>query len=315
MFLNLCIPCSGSIPCNHFRYNRMYMAYTTNPHIPRVRMEAVRLVKYRGWSTRDAARHVGYSQAAIVQWCKRDPTGGWWPIATRSSCPHHHPQQLAGALVTRILEMRSERNQCAEILHHRLTQEGVVVSLSSVKRVLKRNGMTRFSPWKKWHQYPPRPEPEKPGVLVQIDSMHDGVPADRLSAYALVDVCSRWGYAEPAGRVNTHASARFLARARSLAPFTFATVQSDHGSEFSRWFTAIAKYEGVEHRHSRVRTPTDNSHVERFIQTLQRECLNRIPKTFRSWEREIPEFLRYYNHERPHMALEMKTPAQVITSS
>jgi len=30
------------------------------------------------------------------------------------------------------------------------------------------------------------------------------------------------------------------------------------------------------------------------------------------WRREIPEYLRYYNHERPHMGLEMKTPAEIL---
>ena len=72
-----------------------------------------------------------------------------------------------------ILQYRAERNQCAEILHYRLTDNGYSVSLSSVKRVLKRYGCSRYSRWKKWHQYPPRPLAEKPGILVEIDTIHD----------------------------------------------------------------------------------------------------------------------------------------------
>ncbi|MBI4160446.1 MAG: DDE-type integrase/transposase/recombinase, partial [Candidatus Yanofskybacteria bacterium] len=41
----------------------------------------------------------------------------------------------------------------------------------------------------------------------------------------------------------------------------------DHGSEFSKWFTKVVEYSGVSHRHTRVRTPTDNGHIERFIST------------------------------------------------
>lgn len=292
----------------------MYMTYTTNPHLPHVRMEAVRLVKYRGWSTRKVSRHLGFSQAAIVQWCKKDPTGGWHLIPTLSSRPHYHPQQLPEETIHRILELRRERNQCAEIIRHRLGQEMVRVSLSSVKRVLRRHGISRFSPWKKWHQYPPRPEPEKPGILVQIDSMHDGPTTDRLSLYALIDACSRWGYAEPVERVNGPASVGFVIRASKLAPFGFETIQTDHGSEYAKWFTKQVVACGIQHRHSRVRTPTDNAHVERFIQTLQNQCLNQVTRTFASWQKELPEFLHYYNHERPHMALGMKTPVEVITS-
>lgn len=292
----------------------MHMPYTSNPRMPQVRMEAVRLVKYQRWSTRQAARHTGYSQAAIVQWCKRDPTGGWSPIETRSSKPNSHPKQLPPILIHRILTMRLERNQCAEILHQRLIKEGWHLSLSSVKRVLKKHGVSRFSRWKKWHQYPPRPLPEKPGFLIQIDSVHEGPPDNRVSAYALIDVCSRWAFAEPVERVNSRNSVFFLKKAKQAAPFQFKTIQSDHGQEFSKWFTKVVEHHGISHRHSRVRRPTDNAHVERFIQTLQRECLHRIPRIFTRWQKEIPEFIRYYNTERIHMSLNFKTPTEVITS-
>lgn len=291
------------------------MAYATNPRLPKVRMEAVRLVKYRGWSTRKVARHTGFSQSAIVKWCQKDPTGGWRYIPTQSSRPHSHPKQLSNAVVRRILELRGERRQCAEILHYRLQKEqGIRVSLSSVKRVLKRHGCSRYSQWKKWHQYPPRPLPEKPGVLVQIDTVLDGPPQDRLCAYALLDVCSRWAYAAPSVRTTTHDSLRVVLQAKSRAPFPITTLQTDHGSEFSKWFTKQLDSKGISHRHSRVRRPTDNGHVERFIRTLQEECLNRISRNFTVWQRKIPEYIHYYNTQRPHMGLNMKTPQEVITS-
>jgi len=71
---------------------------------------------------------------------------------------------------------------------------------------------------------------------------------------------------------------------------------------------------GIHHRHSRVRKPTDNGHIERFIRTLQDECLYRIPRSYRVWKQEIPEYLHYYNTERPHMGLAMKTPLEVVQS-
>lgn len=107
----------------------MYMVYTTNPHLPRVRRDAVRLVR-AGWSTVKVARHLGYSQSAIVKWMQRASEDGRRVIPTHSSRPLHHPDALPDEVVLRILALRRERNQCAEILHHRLTQEGVEVSLS-----------------------------------------------------------------------------------------------------------------------------------------------------------------------------------------
>lgn len=290
----------------------MYMPYITNPHMPAVRRDAVRLVCYRGWSIRKVARHIGVEPSTISRWVKLDPTGGWQIIPTQSARPHNHPRTLSDELVKRILDMRSERNQCAEILLYRLKAEGLSVSLSSVKRVLKRYGRTRFSQWKKWHQYPPRPAPEKPGILVQVDSLMDGIPQDRLSAYALIDICSRWAHATPTDRVNTYSSLKFVDEAQRKSPFRFKTLQSDNGSEFSKYFTKQLEAREFVHRHSRVRRPTDNGHVERFIRTLQEGCLDRIPRSFLSWQKEIPEFIRYYNTERPHMALGMRTPLEML---
>lgn len=290
------------------------MSYTNNPYMPRVRRDAVNLVKYRGWSIRKVARHLSVHPSTIMRWCERDMTGGFLLIPTKSSRPHRHPHALPEKIVSRILTLRAERHECAEILHRRLTLEGIVVSLSSVKRVLKRHGLSRFSKWKKWHTYPPRPLAKKPGILVEIDSMHDGPITDRLSLYALIDVCSRWGFAKPVVKVNCRSSVRFLREARTVAPFDFKTIQSDHGSEYTKWFTKQVNHDGFEHRHSRVRTPTDNAHIERFIQTLQTQCLNRVTRTFRSWQKEIPPFLEYYNRERPHMALNYKTPLEVLRS-
>ena len=293
------------------------MAYSQNPNLPRVRMEAVELVKYHGWSARQAARRFGFSHCAVRLWLLRQPEYGRYGrlvIPTRSSRPLHHPDELSPEIINRVLELRSERQQCAEILHHRLKSEGILVSLSSVKRILKRNHCTRFSKWKKWHQYPVRPLAASPGALIELDSMLDGQPSDRLSAYALIDLYSRWAFAWPIGQPNSLLSARFIARAQETAPFKFQTVQSDHGSEFAKWFTKTIEHQGFVHRHSRVRTPTDNGHIERFIQTLQNDCLARIPRTMKSWQKEIPEFIRYYNYQRPHMALNYQTPMQVVRS-
>src|SRR3989344_2693459 len=288
--------------------------YTIYNRLPRIRMEAARLVK-SGWSVRQVARHFGFTHSAVVKWVARAhllPQNAQL-IPTRSSRPEHSPQALDPEIVMIILELRAERGQCAEILCHRLiTEQGIAVSLSSVKRTLKRCGISKYSKWKKWHQYPSRPMPEKPGFLVEIDAVHEGAPDDRLSAYALIDVCSRWGYAEPVLRVNSRQTSRFLREARHIAPFPFKTIQTDHGSEFSKWFTKIAVHDGMSHRHTRVRTPTDNGHVERFIRTLQDECLHKIPRDFRVWQKEIPEFIRYYNTERPHMGLNFKTPIEII---
>ena len=294
-----------------------HMAYTNNPNIERVRYEAYRLVHYQGWSSRRAARHLGYAHNTLARWVKEKPcynSRGQMVIPTESSKPRHHPRELSQETVACVLEMRSERQQCAEILYHRLQEKGVNASLSSVKRVLKRYGCSRYSKWKKWHQYPSRPLPSEPGLLVEIDSVIEGVPQERLCAYAFVDLFSRWGNVLPIASPNSRLSVEFVKKTIRIAPFKVQTLQTDHGNEFSKWFTKVIESQGVKHRHSRVRRPTDNGHVERFIRSLQDECLHRIPRKQSVWQKKIPEWLHYYNNERPHMGLNMKTPMEVVRS-
>lgn len=292
----------------------MYMPYTTNPHLPRLRMQVANLVIKDGWSTRETARYTGYNQSTVVRWVQEARMTNQRIIPTKSSRPHAHPRRLPSVTVQAILMHRRTYHRCAEAIHYDLKKTGHQLSLSSVKRTLKRYNLTYPSPWKKWHKYLPRPLPEKPGILVEIDSMWEGGTARELCAYAILDVCSRWAYAEATIKINAGTSVGVVEHAKRQAPFRLHTLQSDHGSEFAKWFTKQLSAQGIDHRHTRIRKPTDNGHVERFIRTLQQECLNRIPRSYNSWKEAIPEFIHYYNTERPHMGLNMKTPLEVMRS-
>lgn len=289
----------------------MYMAYSKNPHLPRVRMDAVKLVR-AGWSYRKVARHAGFTISAISKWVKKaEPLGhnSLW-IPTESSRPKTHPRALAKDVVQAIINERAEHGRCAEVVHHELTTHGVDVSLSSVKRTLARQHLVKKrSPWKRPHDFTPRPLPVVPGALIEVDTVHIFAPDDprRFYVYTLLDVYSRWGYAVVSARATTTASIRFVEHVQEVAPFSFGLLQSDHGAEFSQGFTLGV---GIQHRHIRVRTPNDNAHLERFNRTLQEECLNWVRPSPWHYRRALPEYLRYYNDKRPHLSLNFQTPTK-----
>lgn len=278
-------------------------------------MRTVLLVRH-GWSLRQAARYVGVQPSTVLRWVRRAPTDGRMAIPTRSARPRTHPHAVAPAIVDAIVRHRLARRRCAEVIHAELGHAGVRVSLSTVKRVLKRRGLLRTrSPWQRYHAPQPRPVAEKPGNLVEMDTIHVG-PTDpgRLYVYTLLDVHSRWAYAQVARRINTHRSLRFAQAAQRAAPFRFRVVQTDHGSEFATTFTERLSVRGVRHRHSRVRHANDNGHLERFNRTLQEECLNHVPATPGRYHRAIAAYLPYYNGERLHLGLHLKSPIQVLRS-
>jgi transposase len=102
------------------------MAYTTNKELPRVRQEAVRLVK-RGWSARKVGRHLGYHHTAVMKWVNRAGHYGDHPLPTRSSRPKTSPNQIDESIKKRIIDLRIATKRCTEVIHLLLQQEGIKV--------------------------------------------------------------------------------------------------------------------------------------------------------------------------------------------
>lgn len=286
------------------------MAYTTNPKLPQLRARAVDMVR-NGKSVTEVARYFGYTKSAVSKWCKKCPLNGAWAIPTESSRPKRHPRQVSKEVVEKIRNIRlALGGRCAEVIKKHLEDEGVKLHRITVQRVLDRIGLTRKRKWKHWHPPITRPSIVKPGDLVQVDTIHllkeDG---HRMYIYTLIDVYSRWAFAWATERANAVKSVEFLRKAVALAPFAFSCIQSDNGSEFSTYFTERIK---IIHRHSRVRRPNDNAHLERFNRTLQQELIQKLPTDHKTINRFLPAYLDYYNTQRYHLGINLKTPTEVL---
>lgn len=284
------------------------MAYTTNERLPRLRAEAVRMVR-SGKSTREVARHFGYSQGAIVQWCKRPFNDIRTGIPTRSSRPKTHPRKTSREIEGMIVGVRQETKRCAEVIQQTLKERGVIVSLSTVKRVLGRYGcLKKRSPWKKTRLYPIRPDIAKQGDLVEFDTIHFVDKYKKRSyIYTAIDVYSRYGYARWYKKANTHSSIAFLKQVRKYFSFKISCIQTDNGPEFGKWFTDHCN---TKHRHNHPRSPNENGHLERFNRTLQEEIPKHKLCIFD--KADVSKFLIHYNTKRMHMGINFKTPAQML---
>jgi len=285
----------------------MEMAYSTNDKMPWVRARAVRMVR-GGESTRKVARHFGYSQSCIVKWCKKAGIVVGKCIETKSCRPKSHPNSLPKEKVAAIIKARIEHNRCSEVVHEYLKRDGVAVSLSSVKRTLKRYRLLKErSPWKKKRKYPPRPDVVAQGDLVQFDTVHLGPSGSRSYVYTALDVHTRYGFAMVSPKANAVVSVRFFKQVKSKFPIH--TVQTDNGPEFGLYFTDAVKRAGVHHRHNHPRSPNENGHLERFNRTLQEEAL---AFGLGLSSAGIAKFLTHYNERRLHMGLKYKTPQEML---
>lgn len=291
------------------------MAYSNNPNLPKVRGQAVGLV-LKGWSIRRVARHLGFTHSAVVKWVARSKRRGYGPIPTRSSRPKTHPNALPSETIDAIITERVGRRRCAEHVHQALKKKGLEVSLSSVKRTLDRCHLRKSrSPWKRPHDFTERPKAAYCGALVEMDTIHIIAPdGSRIYVYTLIDLFSRWAYAEIIEKIGAEPSGQFAKRALKAAPFRFELIQTDHGSEFSTRFTHRLLALGIRHRHSRVRQKDDQAHIERFNRTVQEECLDRVAHTLEDFKTALKEYMPWYNSERTHMGINYQTPLEMVPS-
>lgn len=288
------------------------MAYTTNPNLPKVRGQAVEMVR-QGKTVREVARHFGFSHSAVVKWMAKAKDGRG-PVLTKSSRPNRSPQALPREVVEAVIDERVDKRRCAEHVYHALKNRGIKVSLSSVKRTLDRCHLTKKrSPWKRPHDHTPRPEALYAGALLQCDTVHIIAPdGSRIYVYTLIDLYSRWAYAEVVEKIGAEPSVDFVRKAQKIASFRFKMIQTDNGPEFSSWCTYGWLRLGIRHRHGRVRKSNDQAHVERFNRTVQEECLDRTAHTISEFKKALKTYLPYYNNERTHMGINYLTPSQMV---
>ena len=319
------------------------MAYSTNPHLPKARAAAVRLLVEAGLPASTVALRTGVHRSTIWRWkqkwaalnehvefhnhnrpsrpvsvARKLATCRWY-IATESSKPHGHAWAIPGTVIQQVLRAREQLKRCAEVVWHYVTYTlGLTISLSSVRRILRRHHC--FDGARKprvRRDNPRRPLVMAPGELVQTDTIHHVDPwtGRRLYYYTVVDLYTRMAYATVSTRILPGVAATAVLEARQAFGFPFAMVQSDNGTEYGRYFEQQMTRAGIHTRHSRLHRPNDNAHIERFNRTLQEECIGHY------WRKSVPlsrqkqklsEYLDYYNHERVHLGIQLRTPAGML---
>jgi len=78
------------------------------------------------------------------------------------------------------------------------------------------------------------------------------------------------------------------------------------GADFGRRTSGL----GIKSLRTPIQAPRANAVAERWVRTARRECLDHlIPLSERHLRTVMPEFVHYYNHDRPHRSLGLQPPA------
>lgn len=290
------------------------MSYTSNPYAAKARRLAVNDVRFGRCTVSSAARKYGVVRSTIWKWMKKAHPDHRVFIHTVPSRPKHHPNELKPEIVARIVTLRKELKRCAGIIHAQLKREKVQVSLSSVERTLRRQKLTRKKKPAKWYTPLPRPLSDAPGALVQMDTIHYIKPdKTRFYIYAVIDTYSRLAYAEYHPKLSQAMSQEVLIHAQKLFGFPFTMVQTDNGPEFATGLQISLDRRKIKLRHSRVRTPNDNAHIERFNRTIQEECFNGFLPREKTISQKLKVYIAFYNTKRLHLSLNCQTPTEFVS--
>ena len=322
------------------------MAYSNNPNLPHARAIAMKLLIADGLPLATVANKCGVSRTTIWRWkqkwlklnanvqfdnpnrpsriysLKNKLLACQWRITTISSRPHTCSHAISVKIVRRVMEVRYTLQRCAEVVWHFLrTEDNIHISLSSVRRILRRHHCfdgarkNRVRP-----DNPRRPHVTAPGELVETDTSHYICPMTykRRYVYTVIDLFSRMTYAEMHNRILPGLAADVIMRAHEAMGFRFSMVQADNGPEFSSYFEDRLRRQGIQVRHSRLGRPNDNAHIERFNRTIQEECLgSRLSYSTKSDEAQakINKYIEFYNTKRVHLGLQLRKPIEMLQSS
>ena len=133
-----------------------------------------------------------------------------------------------------------------------------------------------------------------------------------------IDYFKRLSFARTYKTKSSLSAFDFLLRLNLLVDGKISAILSDNGSEFAKYFETACQRLKITHIFTRVKTPKDNAKNERFNRTLKEEFLA-LSETFEEHlanddltqaNKELTEWLIFYNFRRPHQALAYQTPME-----
>jgi len=105
-----------------------------------------------------------------------------------------------------------------------------------------------------------------------------------------------------------------LERAKEKHPEARPRIISDNGPQFAaRDFKEFIRISGMTHVRTSPYYPQSNGKIERWHQSLKRECLRpRTPLSLKDARRMVGEYVEHYNRVRLHSAIGYVTPTDML---
>lgn len=161
----------------------------------------------------------------------------------------------------------------------------------------------------------PKTQDIKIGYL-QLDGVTVCYMNRTLRFITVVELVTRAAWVRRVPTFSSRHTHNLLKHICQTTPYSIHTVQTDNGSEFAGEFDLAVEELSLTHLRSYPKRPKTQGYVERFNWTLQDEFVNYHVDTILEgvalFDYKLEEWMKYYNHTRPHQGLNYQTPAQVL---
>ena len=187
-----------------------------------------------------------YSESSLKRWLKAFRKGGIDALEPKSTQPKTSPQETPIWIKERVIELRKETGLRAKKLHWRLVKQGLAVPVSTIRKILKDEGLTRKYRVKKI-KYKYIKAERKPGELVEVDVKYvpGTVENKEYFQYTAVDTASRWRHLRIFDEQSSFHSVEFLKDVRNRFEYKISAIKTDNHSTFTNYYVGSNKRSGI----------------------------------------------------------------------
>jgi len=267
------------------------------------------------------ARHFGIGRMTLFRWQQRVAKLGLLGLNEFSKRPKRSRVPVTPyPVVARVVALRKQYPAWSK---HKLTaickREGLVVSASTVGRILKRKGLIdkkvsarrRKSALIPKNRFPRGLRINHEGQMVQIDTKYIMLTGGRkFYQFTAIDVLSKRRVLRVYPSQSSRNGALFLGECCGSFPYRIEALQTDNGAPFLKEFEKRCKELGIVHYFIHPRTPKENTYVERSHESDEYEFYQNgnVSSLLPVMQENIKNWEDVWNDFRPHEALGQLTP-------
>ncbi len=249
--------------------------------------------------------------ATVLDWHRRLVVRKW---TYRGGGP-----RVDGELADLIARLANEKPTWGYVrIQGELRQLGHRVSRATIQRLLR---IRRVPPAPRraqtnWRQFlRTQAETVLAGDFLHVDC---AVTLPRVYVLFVIEVGSRYVHVlgtttNPDGAFTAQAARNLLMHLGDRAD-QFRFLIRDRGGQFTAVFDAVLAGAGIDVIRTPPRCPRANAYAERWVRTLRSELTDRMLILGQRHLRHVPaEYVKHYNHNRPHQALDLSPPRPPAT--